>query len=123
MIMHVSAEKLLAAQPPNKETDKSLSSGRTMTAYQNIHDRSANFKLSIDLRGKKAEEAIAMVSRYIDDAILLGIPEITIIHGKGDGVLRQVVRDYLKNIKDVKSLQEGHPDRGGAGMTIVAFRI
>ena len=122
MILHVSADKLQAAQPPKKETDKSLLSGRTMTAYQNIHDRSANFKLSIDLRGKKAEEAIAMISRYIDDAILLGIPEITIIHGKGDGVLRQVVRDYLKKIKEVKSLQEGHPDRGGAGMTIVSFR-
>ena len=90
--------------------------------YQNIHDRTANFKLSIDLRGKRVEEAIAVVRRHVDDAILLSIPEFTIIHGKGDGILRNVIRDYLKCIPEIKSLSEGHADRGGSGMTIVSFR-
>lgn len=124
MILHVSANKLIAAQPPAKGSNSGLTSGnKRLSSYQNIHDKTANFKLSIDIRGKKVEEAQAVISRYIDDAILLNIPEINIIHGKGDGVLRQVVRDYLKNITEVKSLKEGHPDRGGAGMTIVSFRL
>jgi DNA mismatch repair protein MutS2 len=122
MILHVKSDKVMTSKPP--AFGKSTSSGsRHHTTYQNIQDMSANFKLSIDLRGKKADEALEIVTKHVEDAVFLNIPEITIIHGKGDGVLRQVIRDYLKNISEVKSLNEGHPDRGGAGMTIVSFRI
>lgn len=122
MILHVRADKVVASNPP--ASVKSYSSGaRPHTVYQNIQDMSANFKLSIDLRGKKADEALEKVAKHVDDAVFLNIPEITIIHGKGDGVLRQVIRDYLKNVPEVKNINEGHPDRGGAGMTIVSFRI
>lgn len=124
MILHVHPAKLVMAEPPKagKQDGESAGSGK-QAIYQNIHDRTANFRLSIDLRGKKAEEAIQIVHRHVDDAILLGIPEITIIHGKGDGILRKVIRDLLKDIKEVKNLSEGHPDRGGAGMTVVGFRL
>jgi len=123
MILHVRADKLVAAKPPEKPKEPEfLANLRKHSAYQNIYDRTANFKLSIDVRGKKADEAVDIIRRHVDDAVLLSIPEITIIHGKGDGVLRKVITNYLKNIQEVKHLSEGHPDRGGAGMTIVSFK-
>ena len=124
VMLHVSPEKLMAANPPATGNQGVFSSGSgKQSIYQNIHDRTANFKLSIDLRGKKADEAIHILRRHVDDAILLGIPEITVIHGKGDGILRKIVREWLKDIKEVKSLSEGHPDRGGAGITVVGFKL
>lgn len=88
----------------------------------NITEKIEHFKPTLDLRGKKAEESIVILQHYIDDAILLNIHEVNIIHGKGDGILRVVVRDFLKNIKEVKECRDEHADRGGAGVTIVSFR-
>lgn len=122
MILHVRSDKLVAAKAPTKKEIMQSGTHSSYSTYQNIHDQTANFKLSIDLRGKKAEEALDIVRRHVDDAILLSISEFTIIHGKGDGILRKVLRDYLKSIREIKDLNEGHPDRGGAGMTIVSFR-
>ncbi|MGB4204931.1 MAG: Smr/MutS family protein [Bacteroidales bacterium] len=122
MMLHVRADRLVAASPSDKNKSEQQGVQGRISVYKTILDRTANFKLSIDLRGKKAEEALQIVRRHVDDAILLSIAEFTIIHGKGDGILRNVIRDYLKSIPEVKSLKEGHPDRGGAGMTIVSFR-
>lgn len=122
MMLHVRADRLIAASPSDKSKSEQQGGQGRISVYKTILDRTANFKLSIDLRGKKAEEALQIVRRHVDDAILLSIAEFTIIHGKGDGILRNVIRDYLNSIPEVKSLKEGHPDRGGAGMTIVNFR-
>jgi DNA mismatch repair protein MutS2 len=80
------------------------------------------FQLTLDIRGKRVDEAIAMLQKYIDDAILLSINEVRILHGKGNGVLRQVCRDYLRTVKDVKSLRFEAPESGGDGVTLVSFR-
>jgi DNA mismatch repair protein MutS2 len=87
-----------------------------------MNEKFKKFKTSLDLRGKKAEEALTVIAQYIDDAILLDTHEVHILHGKGDGILRTVVRDHLKNIKEVKAYTDGHPDREGAGVTIVTFK-
>ncbi|MCD4772310.1 MAG: Smr/MutS family protein [Bacteroidales bacterium] len=87
-----------------------------------INDKLSNFKLSIDVRGKRAEEVLTIINQYIDDAVLLNTSEISILHGKGNGILRKVIRDHLKSIKEVKSYKDSHPDRGGHGITIVNFR-
>ena len=88
----------------------------------NISEKFEQFKTTLDLRGKKAEESINIISQYIDDALLLNIHELNIIHGKGDGILRVVVRDFLKNIKEIAEIKDEHADRGGAGVTIVTFK-
>lgn len=80
------------------------------------------FQLTLDLRGKRVDEAVSMLQKYIDDAILLSINEVRILHGKGNGVLRQVSRDYLRTLKDVKSLRSEAPESGGDGITVVSFR-
>jgi DNA mismatch repair protein MutS2 len=87
-----------------------------------INSRMANFKLTIDVRGKRAEEALGEVRKYIDEALLLNIAEVNIVHGKGDGILLQVIRDFLKTLPEVKHYADEHLERGGNGVTVVRFR-
>mgnify|MGYP001766683272 FL=1 len=60
--------------------------------------------------------------KYIDDAILLNVAQVTILHGKGDGILLKVIRDLLKEIPEVKHFEDEKLERGGHGVTIVTFR-
>lgn len=84
-----------------------------------VHERSRNFKQQIDVRGMRADEAIQAVSYYIEDAIMLDAGTVRILHGTGTGVLRQVIREYLKTVPQVKSFRDEHVDFGGAGITVV----
>ena len=81
-----------------------------------------NFRLTIDVRGKRAEEALTLVQRYIDEAILLNMSEVNILHGKGNGVLRDLIRQYLRGINEVRSIADEELERGGNGITVVSFR-
>ncbi|MCK4663486.1 MAG: Smr/MutS family protein [Bacteroidales bacterium] len=85
------------------------------------HKRKLNFKPGIDIRGKRADEALRIVAEYIDEAIVVEAKEVKILHGKGDGILRQIIRDYLKTINLIKSCNDEHIDAGGAGITVVNF--
>ncbi len=84
-----------------------------------INEKMTNFSYSVDLRGKRGEEAIIAVNNILDDAIILGYPQIRILHGKGDGILRSLIRNHLKAYKQVKKISDEHPDRGGQGISIV----
>ncbi len=86
-----------------------------------INKRRSLFSTDFDVRGKRAEEALNLLSAYLDDAILFAAGNVRIIHGKGDGILREVLREELKGYKEVKSWHDEHADRGGAGITIVEF--
>jgi len=87
----------------------------------NLVERKASFNHDLDIRGKRAEEALIVVSGFLDNAILFGVPSVRIIHGKGDGILRQVMRDELRTYKEVRNFHDEHADRGGAGITVVEF--
>ena len=80
------------------------------------------FELTLDLRGTRVDEAFSLLQRYLDDAVLLSVPEVRILHGKGNGVLRQVTRDYLKSLREVKEYHDEVVERGGTGITVVTFR-
>ncbi|MEE1063665.1 MAG: endonuclease MutS2 [Paludibacteraceae bacterium] len=84
-----------------------------------VHERSRNFKQQIDVRGMRADEALQAVSYYIEDAIMLDAGTVRILHGTGTGVLRQVIREYLKTVPQVKTFRDEHVDFGGAGITVV----
>jgi DNA mismatch repair protein MutS2 len=88
----------------------------------NLNEKMANFSYQLDLRGKRGEEAIQALEEFIDDALMLGQPELRILHGKGDGILRNLVRTQLKSYKEVASVTDEHADRGGAGITIVKMK-
>jgi DNA mismatch repair protein MutS2 len=76
----------------------------------------------LDVRGKRVEEVIPLLEQFLDDAILLSHGEIKILHGKGEGVLRKVVRDHLKKYKQVSSFADEHVERGGDGITVIVLK-
>jgi DNA mismatch repair protein MutS2 len=80
------------------------------------------FTMQLDLRGKRTEEAITFTDRWINDAFILGIEEARILHGKGDGILRKMLRDHLKQFKQIVSMNDEHIDSGGAGITVLNMR-
>jgi DNA mismatch repair protein MutS2 len=84
-----------------------------------ISRRRASFRPQLDVRGKRAEEALQMVSDFMDEAIMVGVAELSILHGKGDGVLRQVIREYLESTQLADWYGDEHVERGGAGITLV----
>ncbi|RZK48869.1 MAG: endonuclease MutS2 [Pedobacter sp.] len=85
-------------------------------------DQASQFNPSVDLRGMRTENAIQLVETYMDRAIMLGFPSLKVLHGKGDGILRKMVRDYLKKYKEVSHFEDEHADRGGDGITYVYFK-
>lgn len=87
-----------------------------------LHEKQAQFNPTLDVRGKRVEEVMPQLEQFIDNAILLGHGEIKILHGKGEGVLRNVVRDQLKKYKQVASAADEHVDRGGDGITVVVLK-
>ena len=87
-----------------------------------LHEKQARFNPTLDVRGKRVEEAVALLEQFLDDAILLSHGEIKILHGKGEGVLRKVVREQLKKYKQVASFADEHVERGGDGITVVVLK-
>jgi DNA mismatch repair protein MutS2 len=88
----------------------------------NYLSKSEDFSPTLDLRGKRGEEALIEVTQFIDDALILNVNDLKIVHGKGDGILRTLIRDHLRHYKQVASLSDEHADRGGAGVTLVKLR-
>ncbi|MBA4852795.1 endonuclease MutS2 [Emticicia sp. BO119] len=87
-----------------------------------LNEKMMNFSFNLDLRGKRGEEALGAVDNLMNDAIMLGYPELRIIHGKGDGILRTLIRQHLRSYKQVAGMADEHADRGGQGVTIVRMK-
>ncbi len=81
----------------------------------------SSFNAELDIRGFRGENAIHELEKYLDKSIMLGFPFIKIIHGKGDGILRKLIREYLKKYSRVNRIEDEHADRGGDGITYVYF--
>ena len=86
-----------------------------------IQERKLNFKMELDVRGERLSDALDIVMHYIDDAIMLDIPSVRIIHGKGTGVLREEIQKYLRAIPGIASAKDEHIQQGGSGVTVVTF--
>jgi len=78
-------------------------------------------RLELDIRGERAEDALDKLEHYIDQAYIAEMPFVRIVHGKGTGRLREVVREALRANSYVKSFEEGKAQEGGAGVTVVKF--
>lgn len=87
-----------------------------------INERMANFSPTIDLRGKRGEEALTLVDSFLDNALLLGSYELRILHGKGDGILRKLIREHLRRVSFVSSYKDEKVEFGGDGVTLVELK-
>ncbi len=86
-----------------------------------IDNRRLNFHQDLDVRGMRGDEALDAVTHFIDDAILVGMPRVRILHGKGNGILRNLIRQYLSTVPNVIGCKDEHVQFGGAGITVVDF--
>ena len=88
-----------------------------------ISARKLNFRDHIDVRGMRAAEALDAVQDFVDDALMVGVGSVAILHGKGTGALKEEIRRYLRTVPEVECAKDEHADRGGAGITIVTFKM
>ncbi len=119
----VKLEQLEYAEKPKEEKKKNdhsdLAIQTTRITSATIEDRKHNFHQDIDVRGMRGDEAIDAVMHFIDDAILVGMSRVRILHGTGSGILRQLIRQYLHTVPNVKSAKDEHVQFGGSGITVV----
>ena len=101
-----------------KETARPASAIKVDSA---ISERKLNFSTEIDVRGERLNDAVEKVTRYVDDAVMLGVSSVRIIHGKGTGVLRDELQKLIRTIPGVASVRDEHIQFGGTGVTIVTF--
>ena len=87
-----------------------------------INEKAQHFNLTLDVRGQRGEEAVDNVAKYIDEANLLSIKEVSILHGKGNGILRKLIREYLSKQSCVQSFNDASLETGGAGITRVTLK-
>ncbi|WP_060204854.1 endonuclease MutS2 [Sporosarcina koreensis] len=107
-------ESVLEYTKPEKVTDTVVSAS--------VKGRDSYVKLELDLRGERYEDALHRTEKYLDDALLSNYHQVSIIHGKGTGALRQGVQTYLKNHPRVKSYRYGEAGEGGHGVTVVELK-
>lgn len=121
--MTIALERLTATSKKHLPRDKnSRSEGRFQSIYDDINEKRKVFTPSIDLRGQRAEEALDNLQHFFDDARLLSEHELRILHGKGYGILKQVIRQWLHSQPDVVDYRSEHLELGGEGITVVQLR-
>lgn len=108
-------EKVTASM--EKET-----STRPRASGINLYEKQAHFNPTLDVRGKRVEEVVPLLDQFLDTALLLGHGELKIIHGKGEGILRKVIREQLARVRQVATFHDEHIERGGDGITIVVLK-
>jgi DNA mismatch repair protein MutS2 len=89
--------------------------------YQST-EKMMDYSPNLDLRGKRGEEVLPLIQTFIDEGFMLGLKNLRIVHGKGDGILREVSRNLLRSMAQVGKLEDEHADRGGAGVTLVTLK-
>ena len=89
--------------------------------HDQMYEKKLSFKQDIDVRGMRGDEALQAVTYFIDDAILVGMDRVRILHGTGTGILRTLIRQYLATVPGVSHYTDEHVQFGGAGITVVDF--
>ena len=121
MMIMVEMERLKAVSSAEYSEATRPTTARTVVSVD-INQRKLNFRDHIDVRGMRASEALAAVEDLVDDALMVGVSGVTILHGKGTGALKEEIRRYLRTVRDVATVADDHADRGGAGITVVTFK-
>ncbi len=121
LLSTIPSERLIKISKNESRKQRTQSRAPAIQVY-NVGERRLRFKSSIDVRGLRTEEAIPKVEDLVDEASMLSISEVRILHGKGNGILRQMIRDYLKSSPVVDSFNDEDIQQGGTGITVVKIK-
>ena len=113
-----STAKLEHAEAPKHEEPRPFMTIGRQTR-ETIDSKKLNFKQDLDVRGMRGDEALNAVMYFIDDAVLVGMSRVRILHGTGSGILRHLIRQYLATVPAVSDYRDEHVQFGGAGITVV----
>ena len=114
----VKIERLELANAPKDAAPKAVTFVSKQTQDE-VYEKKLHFKQDIDVRGMRGDEALQAVTYFVDDAILLGMSRVRILHGTGNGILRTLIRDYLSGVPGIAHFHDEHVQFGGAGITVV----
>ncbi|MEP0713456.1 Smr/MutS family protein [Algoriphagus sp.] len=87
----------------------------------NTNEKMMDYSPNLDIRGKRGEEILSLIQTFVDEGFMLGLKDLRIVHGKGNGILRDLTRNFLREMSQVKHMEDEHADRGGAGVTLVTL--
>lgn len=122
MKMTVKKDKVSKANAPEKEKEFNNST-LIQSSGIDTKDKLMHFQFELDVRGKMKEEVMTELETWVDDALLLGIEEAKVVHGRGSGVLKNTVRSFLRKYKEVESVGDEEQGKGGDHVTVVKFKI
>jgi DNA mismatch repair protein MutS2 len=100
-----------------------VAGSKVSSAAVDINDKLKHFHTEINVIGMRGDEAMKNIQQYLDDAYLLGFKQVKIIHGRGFGILKKLIREYLKKSKQVESYNDEEMERGGDGSTVVNLKV
>jgi DNA mismatch repair protein MutS2 len=119
MKVNVKLNKVTLTKPPEAEKQTAAKDSPYLV---DTKERMMHFQFELDLRGKMKEEVMVELLTWVDDALLLGVEEARILHGRGTGVIKNTVRSMLRKYKEVGSMNDETKERGGEGVTVVKFK-
>jgi len=121
--MTIALNRLTPTNKKSLPTDKqSQRNNRFQSIYDDINEKRKHFSPTLDLRGQRADEALQNLQHFLDEAMLLSEKELRILHGKGYGILKQIIREHLQANRDVRSFHSESIELGGDGVTIVLLK-
>lgn len=122
MKTNVKADRLERADAPKQTNAMAKATFVSSETQDRMYEKKLNFKQDIDVRGMRGDEAVQTVTYFIDDAILVGVSRVRILHGTGSGILRTLIRQYLATVPGVADFKDEHVQFGGAGITVVDLK-
>lgn len=122
MKTNVKTDRLERSDAPKPTTTIAKSTFVSSETQDRMYEKRLSFKQDIDVRGMRGDEAIQAVTYFIDDAILVGVSRVRILHGTGSGILRTLIRQYLATVPGVADFRDEHVQFGGAGITVVDLK-
>lgn len=122
MKTNVKADRLERADAPKQTNTMAKATFVSSETQDRMYEKKLNFKQDIDVRGMRGDEAVQAVTYFIDDAILVGVSRVRILHGTGSGILRTLIQQYLATVPGVADFKDEHVQFGGAGITVVDLK-
>jgi DNA mismatch repair protein MutS2 len=118
IIMNVAPDRI---EKVSRNEYRKIENNKTSSITSDLLMKRLNFKSVLDVRGERTLDALEQVTAFVDEAIMLGMSEIRILHGKGTGILKEEIRRYLKTFGNTLSFFDEQEESGGAGITVIRF--